>query len=90
MPATGAGRTVLRTGTGRLDGVELLPDGAILFASWADSSIHLLENGKERQIVRQVPEPADIGVDTRRNRVAIPLSTLGRVQIWSLGTTGRR
>jgi sugar lactone lactonase YvrE len=79
-----------KRGIGKLDGVEVLPNGAILFASWADSSIHLLENGKERQIVRQVPEPADIGVDTRRNRVAIPLSTLGRVQIWSLGTTGRR
>jgi WD40 repeat protein len=76
-------------GTGKIDGVEALPNGAILFASWADSSIHLLENGRERQIVRQVPEPADIGVDTRRNRVAIPLSTLGRVQIWDLGSTGR-
>jgi sugar lactone lactonase YvrE len=79
-----------KRGIGKLDGVEVLPNGAILFASWADSSIHLLENGRERQIVREVPEPADIGVDTRRNRVAIPLSTLGRVQIWSLGTTGRR
>ncbi|HEU4629779.1 MAG TPA: SMP-30/gluconolactonase/LRE family protein [Gemmatimonadaceae bacterium] len=89
MPATGAGRTVLRTGTGRLDGVELLPDGAILFASWADSSVHLLAGGDERQLVRQVPAPADIGLDTRRNRLAIPLSTLGRVQLWSLGAIGR-
>jgi WD40 repeat protein len=78
-----------KRGLGKIDGVEVLPDGAILFSSWADSSIHLLEKGRERQIVTQVPEPADIGVDTRRNRVAIPLSTLGRVQIWSLGTTGR-
>jgi sugar lactone lactonase YvrE len=76
-------------GTGKIDGVEVLPNGAILFASWADSSIHLLENGRDRQIVRAVPEPADIGVDTRRTRAAIPLSTLGRVQIWSRGEMGR-
>ena len=86
-----AGRPIWeKRGVGKIDGVEVLPNGAILFASWADSSVHLLENGKERQIVREVPEPADIGVDTRRNRLAIPLSTLGRVQIWSLGDVGRR
>ena len=79
-----------KRGVGKLDGVETLPNGDILFASWADSSIHLLEKGRERPIIREVPEPADIGVDTRRNRVAIPLSTLGRVQIWSLGRIGRR
>lgn len=89
MSATGTDRRVLRTGIGRLDGVEVLPDGGILFASWADSSVHLLANGEERKLVRQVPAPADIGLDTRRNRLAIPLSTLGRVQLWSLGPIGR-
>jgi sugar lactone lactonase YvrE len=79
-----SGRRVLRRGPGKIDGVEVLKSGGILFASWADSSIHLLEGGRDRQIIREVPEAADIGVDTRRNRVAIPLSTLGRVQLWSL------
>ncbi len=83
------GRQVLRRGKGKLDGVEMLPNGGILFSSWADSSIHILENGRDRQLVREVPEPADIGVDTRRARVAIPLSTLGRVQLWSLGSAGQ-
>jgi hypothetical protein len=64
--------------------VEVLADGAILFSSWADSSIHLLANGRDRAIIREVAVPADIGVDTRRNRVAIPMSMLGRVQLWSL------
>jgi hypothetical protein len=27
--------------------------------------------------------PADIGIDTKRNRLAIPLSVLGEVQLWS-------
>lgn len=89
MPATGGSRRVLRRGAGKLDGVEVLPSGAILFTSWADSSVHALENGRDRQLVREVPEAADIGVDTKRNRLLIPLSSLGRVQIWELGRIGQ-
>ena len=76
---------------GKLDGVEVLGSGAILYASWADSSLHLLENDRDRQVLREVPAPADIGIDTRRNRVAVPLPTMGWVQIWSLvDSTGRK
>lgn len=75
---------LIRTGKGQLDGVEALNDGALLFTSWADSSIHLLANGLDRPIIRDVPVPADIGIDTKRNRLAIPLSSLGVVQLWSL------
>jgi sugar lactone lactonase YvrE len=73
-----------RAGGGRLDGLEVLPSGAILFTSWADSSIHLLVNGTDRKIIREVPEAADIGYDSKRNQLAIPLAVLGRIQIWSL------
>ena len=82
-------RDVLRHGSGKLDGVEVLASGALLFSSWADSSIHLLDGGRDRQLIREVPEAADIGVDTRRNRVAVPLSTLDRVQLWSLEPEAR-
>ena len=74
----------IRTGKGQLDGIEVLSDGAVLFTSWADSSIHLLANDRDRPIIREVAVPADIGVDTKRNRLAIPLSMLGRVELWSL------
>lgn len=91
MPEHGATRQVLwKSALGNFDGVEVLPNGTILFASWQDSSIHVLEQGKERKLVRQVPEPADIGIDTRRNRLAIPLATLGQVQLWDLGALGRK
>jgi sugar lactone lactonase YvrE len=73
-----------REGGGQLDGVEVLQDGAILFTSWADSSIHMLANGRDKPIIREVAVPADIGVDTKRNYLLIPLSMLGHVQIWSL------
>ena len=90
MPEHGDARQVLwRSAHGNFDGVEALPNGAILYASWQDSSVHVLERGRDRQLVHQVPEPADIGLDTRRNRLAIPLATLGQVQIWELGRLGR-
>jgi sugar lactone lactonase YvrE len=83
-PQGSARPQLIRTGKGQLDGVEALADGALLFTSWADSSIHLLANGRDRPIIRDVPVPADIGIDTKRNRLAIPLSMHGVVQLWSL------
>jgi hypothetical protein len=35
-------------------------------------------------VVRELPVAADIGLDTRRQRLAIPLSMLGRVQLWDV------
>jgi hypothetical protein len=37
----------------------------------------------------EVPMPADIGFDTRRQRVAIPMPTMGWVQFWSLEAESR-
>ena len=88
-PTGSAKPQLIRTGKGRLDGLEILNDGAILFTSWADSSVHLLANGRDRPIIREVPEAADIGVDTRRNYLLVPLSTLGHVQLWSLNGVTR-
>ncbi|MFL5606260.1 MAG: SMP-30/gluconolactonase/LRE family protein [Gemmatimonadaceae bacterium] len=85
MPADMSSRTVIRSGKGQLDGVEVLRDGTVLFTSWADSTIHALRDGRDVPIIRDVPVAADIGVDTRRQRLAIPLSMLGRVQLWDIG-----
>ena len=76
-------RTILATGKGRFDGIEALNDGRFLVACWQDSSIHVFSRGGDRQIVRNVPSPADIGVDTKRNRVAIPVGN-NRVEFWDL------
>jgi hypothetical protein len=89
MPPDMSSRQVIRRGSGQLDGVEVLRDGTILFSSWADSSIHALAGGRETQVVREVPVPADIGLDTRRQRLAIPLSMLGRVQLWDVSALAR-
>lgn len=86
MPLDMSTRTVIWKSavTTQLDGVEMLPGGAIMFTSWADSAIHVLRKSTDRKIIRAVPVPADIGVDTRRHHLAIPLSMLGRVQIWDV------
>lgn len=79
----------LHAGPGELDGVEALPSGGVLYSSWADSSLHLLAEGRDRRLIVQLREPADIGFDTRRHRVAIPMLMTGWVQVWSLGGGGR-
>lgn len=87
MPAArDSARRVLREGKGQLDGVEVLSDGSIMFSSWADSSIHILKDGIDTKVVREVPEPADIGFDQKRGRLLIPLTVAGQVQVWDLGT----
>ena len=68
----------------RFDGVEVLPGNRVLVASQADSSLQLFEAGTGRPIIRSSGPPADIAVDTRRNRVAIPIIRLNRVEIWQL------
>jgi sugar lactone lactonase YvrE len=86
FPRAGGARQVLhQSKLGRFDGVEVLPNGTILYTSWADSSVHALAGGRDRRVVREVQGAADLGVDTRRGVLAIPLATLGRVQLWRLG-----
>lgn len=77
-------RTVVDSGPGRFDGVEALADGRILVSSWADSTVHLVANGHDVRLVRNVPAPADIGVDTKRGLVLVPLGVLSRVELWTI------
>lgn len=65
------------------DGAELV-NGTLLITSWEDSSLTAVSGGSERQLVRGLGGPADIGIDTRRNRVAVPLLPGGRVEIYQL------
>jgi sugar lactone lactonase YvrE len=76
--------TVIAAGPGGWDGVELLADGRILASSWADSSVHVVTNGKVDRLIAGVPSPADFGIDTKRNRVLIPIFLGDRVEVWQL------
>ncbi|HEX2209400.1 MAG TPA: SMP-30/gluconolactonase/LRE family protein [Longimicrobium sp.] len=84
VPRGQEARTVLARGVGRFDGVERLADGRLLVTCWADSSLHVIDGDRDERIIRGLWQPADLGVDTRRNRVAIPLVLQGRVEVWEL------
>ena len=71
------------TGPGQQDGVVFLPDGRLLVTSWTDSSLFVLENGKARKVAAKVPSPADIDVEPKDSRVAIPLLMENRVEFWA-------
>ena len=81
----------IATGPGRFDGVEALGDGRILVTSWTDSSLMVLRGDSLRAVVTNLPEPADLGVDTKRQRVAIPLAATNEVVIFTIPhiTAGR-
>jgi hypothetical protein len=76
--------TSVAAGKGQFDGVERLADGRMLISTWADSSIYVLDGSALVRAVHGVEGPADIGVDTKRNRVAVPLLTANRVEIFAI------
>ena len=73
-----------RSGGAMFDGVEVLPGDRVLVASQKDSSLHLFSGGTGRAIIRTGGAPADIAVDTKRNRVAVPFVDRNLVEIWQL------
>jgi DNA-binding beta-propeller fold protein YncE len=72
-----------RTTPGRLDGIEPI-DKRLLVASQSDSTILLMDAGTTKGIIKVSGRPADIGVDLKRRRVAVPYIALNRVDIWQL------
>jgi sugar lactone lactonase YvrE len=73
------------TGAGAGDGLEVLADGRVIYTSWADSSLSVFANGASTPLMKGLPSPADIGYDTKRGRVAVPLFNDGKVVFISLG-----
>jgi len=77
--------TVIGMSTGaKYDGVEVLSGGRVLVSSQADSSLHLFSGNEGRAIIHTLGPPADIAVDTKRNRVAVPVVALNHVEIYEL------
>ncbi|HEY3258006.1 MAG TPA: SMP-30/gluconolactonase/LRE family protein [Gemmatimonadaceae bacterium] len=77
--------TALVAGPGQYDGVEVLGNGNILVSSWADSTVHVVHGGSHMMpMIRNVSAPADIGVDTKRNVVAIPRFNDGKVEYFRI------
>jgi hypothetical protein len=56
----------------------------VLVSSQGDSSLHLFTGGTGKPIIKTGGAPADIAVDTKRNRVAVPFVDRSAVEIWQL------
>lgn len=68
-----------------LDGLVSLEDGRYLISSWGSSSIYVLnKSGKFDVLADSMDAPADLGVDTKRNRVLIPLFKQNKIVILPL------
>jgi sugar lactone lactonase YvrE len=74
---------IIGYGSGQYDGVEILGDRRLVVTSWADSTLSI-RDGNVRTAIRELPSPADIGIDTRRMHVAVPLLTKDRVEILTI------
>jgi len=84
-PVSGELSDVATLTGGRFDGIEIM-DGVVVIASQDDTTLHILEPGRAvRPLVRVAGPPADIGIDTRRERVAVPYIDLNRVDVWAIG-----
>lgn len=80
----GGAPKIIARGWGNFDGLEILKDGSIVVTSWDDSSLHIIREGRHYRIAGNLQQPADLGLDTRRNRLLIPSVILGRVEVWQL------
>lgn len=68
--------------TGGLDGVVRLDDGSLLVSSWEGSAVYRVDQrGKAEAVVKNVPAPADLGLDVRRHRLLIPQFTENKLRI---------
>ena len=82
-PGDKATATVV-TGPGQYDGIEALSDGRILVTSWADSAVHVVQNGAITKLVPNVNGPADIGIDGKRGVVAVPRFADNKVEFYKI------
>lgn len=88
---TPGARTVqhVASGVGQFDGCEWLPDGRTLVSSWADSSLYVLRGDSLTTVVAGgLPSPADLHVDLRTMRMAIPLLNANRVEFYQVPRAG--
>lgn len=71
----------------RLDGIVFLPDERFYFSSWGDSAVYeVATDGSVSRVVEGVAGPADMGFDSQRNRLLIPLLPGNALLLRPVGT----
>jgi len=75
----------LAAGPGSFDGIVVLDDRRVLVTSWADSSVYAMtRDSAMTRLITGLEAPADLGVDTKRRRVLVPLFNQNRVVVYEL------
>lgn len=71
---------------GQLDGVEKLPNGRIFVTGWEDKAVYELGDDGEAYstLISPVEGAADLGFDSKRNRLLVPASHSDKVIIHDL------
>jgi sugar lactone lactonase YvrE len=82
VAADGRSRTPLRAPRrGQLDGIVRTRGGSLLVSDWKRSSVYRIHADAEPEVaIPDLPSPADIGYDARRNRLLVPLMTVNRLE----------
>jgi sugar lactone lactonase YvrE len=70
---------------GGLDGFVAIPDGSFLVSSWDGKAVYRgTPGGTFQPVLQNVESPADIGFDSKRNRILVPHFMENRVSIHPL------
>ncbi|SMB92150.1 SMP-30/gluconolactonase/LRE family protein [Deinococcus hopiensis] len=80
LDARGRRGDVVKLPGGALDGVVAAKDGRLLVSSWETSSIYAVDDGHRVSVLADhLPSPADIGLDTKRDRLLVPIINENRL-----------
>ena len=69
---------------GQLDGLVHLPNGDFVVTSWQGNAIYQGSGDHYRRVLAGLSAPADIGYDSKRNRLLVPLPNNGEVTVHQL------
>lgn len=78
----GTAADVVTLPTGGLDGIERANDGGWFVSSWEGKAVyHVTPSGEVHTIISDMESPADIGYDSKRGRLLIPVFNKNTVEI---------
>lgn len=86
-PLTGERTNLPIPDQGQLDGVVRLRDGTLLISSWQAQEVYRLSpEGRFAVAVDSVATPADIGYDSRRGYLLIPIMSKSEIVVRAVGS----
>ncbi len=78
----GAPDTLATLPAGQLDGIVRTRDGGFLVSSWEGSTVYrIAPDGSVSALAENLEAPADLGYDTRRQRLLVPLFNGNRIEV---------